>query len=562
MYYLFFFLIPAFLIEGSGLNINHNYLFIYYLLVPAFLWFRIVFINRNIYISPILALIISLIILVQFTSFFLSIDKEQSFEKIMFYFTLLSIFLYSKSFSRNVDRLKLIKLLLCLICSFLFISYLVPFIRDSIFSSFFSFRETQVIVATNESHNHLGDLLGLGMICTFFLYINEYRLRYLLLNIFIIPFYILSFSRSSYIALMGTILIYGLFVTPTFKKMLCVIFIGWFLTLLIILVSQKTPFNDFFLINKMQSMLVKNASLYPRKLAESRYNYFIDALNAIKERPFFGYGIGNFSYASQKYETQYYSGTSHNIILDNLVESGVLGVSIFLIGIIYVFYHLFKNKSFFFFFTIYLFFNFQTDYTFTIYLFLMLFTLGSSIGLSYQKYEMKIPPYVTSILSIIPLLFVICFLSSMIFLQKRSYKLAYIIYPLNKAVLYQEIIDPKTSDTDKYLAFQRYRFIAPYDLDFLIPQALFYEKKEKWNEATTSFKTAYMANRYVNFIVIQHIYRLTEKIESTKAANYFLAKVFMDYENIPKSKMLINTINEFCNTLPKKTCQKLRWWGK
>lgn len=565
MLFLFSLLAPAFIIEGCGIALDRTILTLYYCLIPLFLAVKVLMQKKvKLFVSPVILLFILIFFLLQFVSLYFSIDLQQSFEKIIWYFVLASIYLYCSTINEIETNEKTTKIILVFIAFFAICSLFVPFIRNSFLSPYINFRETQVLTATHSSHNHLGDLLGLALIFILLLYQKERKKLYLVFLFCLVPFFLLSFSRSSYIALMVCALTYAFFMKPQFKTMLGILSLSWILFFFVILVSSKTPYNNIPFIANIQNVLTKKLYLAPRTLLESRYFYIQESIQAIKERPLTGFGAGNFYFISNKYNTSsYFSGTSHNIILDKFAENGIAGGLVFALGLCLILFSAFYSRQFFSLPLLYLAINFQTDYTFTIYVFMVIFVILASCSSAQKEQPIKLPALLFFFTCAITSCFVIIYLASSIALSVHDFDTALLFYPLNKQALYEKINSDIPYSFDIENAIATYDYIAPYDLDFLVPSARYYERRKNLKKALYYYARAYETNRFINFEIIKKIYLLKVKYEKIPSANRFLGRVFVDYKNIYKSRDFIEEINTFCATLkPKNTCRKLRWWGK
>jgi O-antigen ligase len=65
----------------------------------------------------------------------------------------------------------------------------------------FVHNETQLVFPANGQHNHLGDLLGLTLLISFYRFSKGKEKKYLLAIAFFLAFFIMVFSRSAWLDL-------------------------------------------------------------------------------------------------------------------------------------------------------------------------------------------------------------------------------------------------------------------------------------------------------------------------------------------------------------------------
>jgi hypothetical protein len=134
-------------------------------------------------------------------------------------------------------------------------------------------------------------------------------------------------------------------------------------------------------------VISQNFSFKPRSLLSGRPEYFFQGIKGFLEKPFFGWGLGNYIYPSQKFvsENLQQVQSALNLPITLLAEVGLLGFLGFLIFVGFIIKKIDYQKEPFYILFFYLSLNFLTDYTYALY---GLFLLGFA-GLSFDKKRKK-----------------------------------------------------------------------------------------------------------------------------------------------------------------------------
>lgn len=307
-----------------------------------------------------------------------SIDLPNSFLYLWFYLFCGLVFLEGVLLTQKVKKITL-WILLGLGIMFILYSQFLNTLLLTGNTLFLPQHGYQLIYAKFTNHNHLGDYLAvlLAMLLSL-LVINKNRL---ILFIVYLPFLILSFSRTAYFSLIGSA---SYFVAYSKISKLNKWIIGlvclWLLTISLGVAYEIRTIKGIELVNKTLSGF---GLVEGKPLTGNRLYLFNQAIFLFSKNPLTGYGIGNYPEAARKElsSKKHYALTSHNIFLDFLVETGILGLFFFIILIVF----LLKNsdkRSVYFLGALALLINFQADYTFRIFGMLLLFSLliGISVG--------------------------------------------------------------------------------------------------------------------------------------------------------------------------------------
>ncbi|MBM4177707.1 O-antigen ligase family protein, partial [Candidatus Gribaldobacteria bacterium] len=261
-----------------------------------------------------------------------------------------------------------------------------------------------------------------------------------------------------------------------------------------------------------------------------RDQYIFQVASAFKEKPFFGVGLSNFTYASKKYAstTFYRSSSAHNLFLDILVENGIFSLAVFLLIILFIIIASLKNINGLFFVFIAMLINFQTDYTHTIYsFFLLFFIIGGVIwqeGSKLSRYRLK--PRSPFILSTTIFILVNLTIWSNLAFKNQKPRLGFFLYPLNKQACF-------FLTDEKILNFCG-RF---YSSDFKVLENIgrIYEQQNKEKKVLSYYTKAYQADQFAGFSLVKKIYNLKNKLEGENEAKKFIREVFCRYTSLKDS---------------------------
>lgn len=231
--------------------------------------------------------------------------------------------------------------------------------------------DRQFVYSAYGSHNHLGDFLALALICLIYQLFRKHKIwHYIMFGLIILPFFLLSYSRSAYNSLIlpALLLVYNQRRNVKFKIALIPLVVILISTIFLSAVTNLRYFGNLNLLLK------NNFALQDKELGLKRAEFARQGFESINKRPLLGLGPANFIYASKKYtKIREWTNTTHNLFLDILVENGFLAFIPFALLIGVVIFKAFKKilvESLLF---LAMLINFQTDYTFLIYSHLLLF---------------------------------------------------------------------------------------------------------------------------------------------------------------------------------------------
>ena len=537
-----FFLIPM-ILEGIGIKVLHQFFLLYYFAVPTFLYFYLFTKSHPLHLPPRLTLLSFLFFLLGEVSLFFSYDKQTSFEYFLFTLSLFLIFIFFYNFKKTGEQF--VYLFICLLGLF--------FIGYSLFPLFPPHLEKQVVLASYASHNHLGDFLGLLLILL--LTFRNKKHPFLLLAAFfsIFFFFIFSFSRSAFMAFLVTA---GLFFIQKYRTIrrtylyMGAISLGIVLIVFSLVSSQNiSQTSPLFYLQKYVS---KTMVLYPRDFLSGRNEFAKQALQSIKENPFFGIGAGNFIKTSLKYNTNNnISDSAHNIFLEVATEQGIPAALLLLVIVLLILSSIFNHPLSIFYFFLYLLINFQTDYTYQIYLFLILATIIAATMYKEEK-EIRFPLWLYGGVNIILLGSLVLMITSALLLKQNNPVAALSWYPLNRQAYIEAI--KQNSDENAPTLINKGLSVAPYDTGIILAASEYYLSKEEKEKALALYEKAYQANHLIAFSIMKQIYFLKKELHSPKEAETFLKEIILSFQKIYVTESFKKELNDFCKLAEEKRC--------
>lgn len=446
----FFFLI--FLFEGLGLPRGHDVSYYLILACPFFFFFLSYLQKKTLIIPKKITFLFLLFLLFSTISTIFSVNLQRSFEYLLYYFAVFLTFIFVYNYKKELLKPTII---LIFVLAFIFTGYslIIQYVKlpDNL-TFLIPTRSYQYVYPYFKTHNTLGPFLLIPLTLSLTTFFPFFLL-------FLLPF-LLSYSRSSYLALGLTLLVFALTKTGLKWKIFAGLIVGLCVVLFFATVGYKKPIP---VISEINNLLAKNFHLNNKEFLSSRDIYFKSALLSIKEKPLFGLGPYNFLYATEKYANKYsLAETADNIFLEVFSENGILAGIIFFIIISLLLLRV-RNSILFFTFLVMLI-LFQTDSSQRYYSYLLLFfCLG---GLIYEeKINLKINSGFFFLIATVLLLFSQLMISSKIFYLKGNYQLAFYSYPLDSGALltltYQELYSRNYKNMFQHLAL--YEKIAPKD---------------------------------------------------------------------------------------------------
>lgn len=345
-------------------------------------FFIYLFVSRKIKKIPTYSLIAVLIVSLTFFLSILinSVDQPRSYESLFLWTSYILFFVASTQIPLTEKKINWSIFLFVAACVLLFAFKLVfptllPFITAS---------DRQFILPSSGMHNHLGDIVGLGLVSVLLIVSSPYLAS--IARLLFIPIIILSFTKSALLSLFVILIFAGIAIKEKRENFLYTAFVLFYIGVAAIVVFSL-EFSTLSFVAPIQKYIQSSFNISPKPLLSQRDAYTYQTALFLFRSPIeyvgFGVGLGNFSYASSK--TTDFGGKiiadPHNIFLTFLVEGGIVSLlwtALFLSSVSYYGVKYKRNTLFLF---LYLLFLFQTDYVFQIpaFLFLFFFLAGQTV---------------------------------------------------------------------------------------------------------------------------------------------------------------------------------------
>lgn len=370
------FLSLIFLVEGLGVKNGHYIALFLIFVAPMFLFSSQLASEKKYNFPKIPTLLFLGYMLFSIVATIFSRNISNSIEYILLYSSLILVFLYAYN-NKNIVKKFLLPIIFALSILYINVSLLVLITESKNILSFIPASAYQFIYSSFGTHNHLGDFLLLPLVVsTYGLFYKRHTSYSLIFIILSFPFFLLSFSRSAYLAFGITTLLIMIsywFHSRKIPLTKITLVVSLYSVLFFFIFMTGAQIKEGSLLSPLHTQIQQTFDLGNKLPIGGREDYFRLSIMTIWENPLVGLGPHNFAYASLLYD-DYFQRTSflsHNFFLEIAAENGLPAV-IFLIGAVLAIVYKSK-KDIFFFLALVLLINFQTDYTYAFYSLLFLF---------------------------------------------------------------------------------------------------------------------------------------------------------------------------------------------
>lgn len=523
IFFIYFFLTSLDKFDLIYFNLLFNIFFIIYVVFS----FR----TRKIHLPYILTTVFFFLFVFILIASFLSLDKEESIQKIFSYLSLFYIFIFffnEKKLGKQFfeKTIKIFSPMFVSINLFVILASKLKFV--SVLNFFRDIRTRNLIISwsfNSNHHNHLGDFLGLTLLYFLIEYSQTRQKINWLFFFFYFIFFLFSYSRTAYFSFFTTVILYFLIFFP-FKNL-----------------SQKGKIAvlsslGLTFIFIFASSFVRNPYFYSFNISTFIINYFFSnrpiyisqAILAIKEKPFFGWGLGSFGFASRRFVDVYenWTASAHNLFLELLVEAGLPAIFLFLILILLILRSISKTKTVYSLYFIYLLLNFQTDYTYKIPLLLTIFFLTAA--LTYEEKKVLHPTFSFRFFSLLICFFALRLFLSYLFLDFNQTEISKHFFPFNKAAYQKKIEDDFHTGKNYYHSLYDYLSLYPENPTTITFAAEFCQKIGNKACALRLKEQFISLYRFLDTSMIRDIYQLKKEVASEKEAADFLKEVYQTYQ--------------------------------
>jgi O-antigen ligase len=490
----------------------------------------------------------------------MAVNKQNAIESVLYMISVSIIFLtyYNNRYDGKTlpKFLFAIAIILTVLAGFLFIQISMHknvFIPDRAF---------QFIYAYYPSHHPIGALaiIPLGLLLPWLLEKKRNWYTIALFFIFVIVM-IFSYYRSSYLAFLIMAYVSAITYASSSSKKKIVIFsilstiiLGIFIATISFDISKNIP-----VLSKTYNFLYTHTNLTYKSFSSNRIDALKQSIAGTLDRPFFGFGPGNFRYASEKFAEKriLVADTGENVILESFVETGVIGGSIsILMLVLAVRFALqalktgsLKEKQYATVFigitALFLMGSYQLFYGY----FLIFVVIGA---LFYREKEnIRVPyPIIISVCSVLFIVGILHFTATLLRSQ-GTIALSHAFFPLQREN-YPTLIQKEESTEKKERLINQYELLFPADtftLEFI--GNYWYEEKNGPEKALAYYIKSYEAKPLRNFDLIKRIYTITEELEGKQRADEWFAYYLEKYLETDEGKENITNTNEFILSLCK-----------
>jgi len=518
----FYLFLLIFFLEATTI-LSRDYVFFIYSLIAAFYYLEkefkkeVVFLPKKIFFSYFLLIIFF------FFSFYFSVDRINTVDHLFFYIA--AFFILIIAFNEKEKILKNLKKILIFLSGIFCLISLLP-------KEIFTPTAYQLVFPLYPNHNHLGDFLGMILIWLLYDWIKSKNKKDLLIFLAFLPFFILSFSRSAYL----DFLIISTLIFLKNKKInfpVKKIYLAILITVFLFFVFTQKEIYQIKPIDQILPWVKGTIKFEPRPFFSGRIEYFFQGIRGFLDKPFFGWGLGNYIYPSQKYVSQNLQqvNSALNLLLTLLVEVGLIGFFWFLVFLSLLIKSInYQEKPIYFLF-FYLSLNFLTDYTYSIYgLFLFWFLL---LGLSIKEKKANLTN-LYPMFSLLVLIFIFLKINGLIFTQIGFSQIGFYLFPFNHQA-YQELINQKINEKEimaaKKLAKSYYKnsSLSFSALTFLTG---FYENLGEKKQALFFAQKLTDNNRFPPFDALKKTYYFKKEVEGKKKADDYFLNFFYDLKTV------------------------------
>ncbi len=371
----------------------------------------------------------------------------------------LSLILISFYAHKHADELKEMIPRSIILLSLLFIGVSFALLSSEYGREFISGVRLNLLYNPAYPHKAIGDFLTFAIVvCAYGILVLKEK-KWIAPLVVIFPIFIVSFSRTAYIAL-GITLIYMLYVmrnklatrSPVFILSIGLNIIFGMIFFILLVTRIHHP-----LFTSLQNSLEPTLSMFARPLAFSRFPFWQMGISAFFDAPFTGFGQGSFPFISYRYMTELFlpTLTSFNLVIDTLAEQGI-GATISLILLcIYVVLDS-KKDNLFYFLTLALIIGFMGFSSFSYTQIWMLFFILLGVTVRRSMHTVIIPKSLLLIIATIGIVYIQLIAIHTILIHADKRKLAQVIYPFNREntrvlIAMSGLYEQNASQTHHYL---------------------------------------------------------------------------------------------------------------
>lgn len=529
------------LIEGIHFILDLRFLYFFLFVLPLFLF---LFDPKKQYSIP--KVFLGLSILYIGSSFLSLVNSKQigvSIELFLRDLSLVLLFIYvyqhAKLISKQLPRMIVILAVLFIAVSLFCL--LTPYGREFI-------KGVRLNLLFNPAYLHktIGDYLVLPILISLYVFFVKRKKIWLIPLILILPLFFLSFSRTAYITLAISLVIFFYYHRALIKKISMSLAISLGMNALFILgacVLFVTRVN-----NDALTLLQNNSSiqgmLHARPLIFSRSPYWMMGIKGFLLEPFVGIGQGNFPYLSYRFTDELFVSTitSFNLIIDILAEQGIFAAAGLVLLVCYIIATSDKRSlSFLLFSSLCISFLGFSTYIYT-QLWMLFFILGGLALATNEKVQtLLLPKRALFIVAGIGVLYIQLLFTHSFLIKGGQYKVAQAIYPFDRENM--EILIEQSHKHESRFTIASYidRYQNAFSIDAFRLEYVgdkytqfgsrYYDKK-----ALQAYEESFLWGGYIygDSMVdrMEKLYTLKSDLEGQKAADRYVATYLENYKRI------------------------------
>lgn len=395
-------------------------------------------------------------------------------------------------------------------------------------------------------HKTIGDYLVLPLLISLHLVFVERKKLLLIPLSVMIPVFLMSFSRTAYITLAVSFLVFFFYHRERIKKKSLSLMLSIGLNILFILGAFMlfvTRVN-----NTALTLLQNNSSiqgmLHARPLIFSRSPYWTMGIKGFLLEPFVGIGQGNFPYLSYRFTDELFVSTitSFNLIIDMLAEQGAFTVLCFilLVGTIVIVSNK-KSLSFLLFFSLCISFLGFSTYIYT-QLWMLFFILGGlALATGNKLHIMTFNKKALFMVAGIGILYIQLLSVHALLANNGQREIAQAVYPYDQKNMEILIEEEGTNKSRSQIASYVEEYSRAFSIDafrleyvgdkYAAFQSRYYDKK-----ALHAYEESFVWGGYIygDSMVdrIDKLYRLKRELDGTDAAERYVDSYLTRYQEL------------------------------
>lgn len=530
------------LIEGIHFILDLRFLYFFLFALPLFLF---LFDPKKHYSVP--KVFLGLTVLYLGSSFVSLINSKQigvSLELFLRDLNLILLFIYAYQHAEHIQKW-LPKMIVILAMIFIGVSFFC--LSTGYGREFIKSVRLNLLFNPAYLHKTIGDYLVLPiLICIYFFFINRKKIWLVPLVPMTLVF-LVSFSRTAYITLAISLIVFFLSHRSLFKKVPPLLVISLVLNVFFILGASLLFVTrvDNTVLTELQNNSSIQGILHARPLFFSRSPYWTMGIKGFLLEPFVGIGQGNFPYLSYRFTDELFVSTltSFNLIIDMLAEQGIFTTLSFILLIIYIlFVSDKKSLSFLLFSSLFISFMGFSTYTY-VQLWMLFFVLGGlTIATQSKTHALLLSKKTLFMVTGIGIVYTQLLFGHSFLANNGKRDIAQYIYPFDRTNL-ETLIEQKKKDKESHSTIASYieRYQKAFGVDAFRLEyvgdryaefgSAFYDRK-----ALAAYEASFVWGGYIygDSMVdrMEKLYTLKRDLEGQDSADSYITRYLYNYKRV------------------------------